>query len=396
MLLISFIFPWAVIGHYDIYIRTSWNELDTTAVDDLEPGETVRIEGVIDEPVDHIAIGGYVDDDGKNPQWKWNDRDVFTFSDGNGSVNVTTEDNYYISKGPHPAPNMGKTKGTAYQGQDHVVIIGRVRQEGNGSIVHLLWIGTDEDDISPAGLTVYGTGLISIFSAVGIIYMLRNYFIFHRIHSEKVKHAAPVPFEDFDLLDEPSLEWRRNTARWYPLITPFAILLPLSTVVIFVITIFSTHIHTQDHYASIALIMMVMNPMAIFLPLSFFIDISGKRPKEVAFSETGIYFNYSGPELRYLKSYFTRWDEIFRISNKKQQKNARIWTLEKKNGEKVTLPKIAPHLNVMMRKKLKEYQESHKSIDELDEEASVSPLFEDEEPPPPPPRTPDSLPPLEE
>jgi len=303
---------------YDVYLHSQWDDLEPTPIVELEDGETVRIEGIINASTDTVAIGGEEKRSGKdNYYWEWNENDEFYVSDSNGSVLVTTRGFYEIERAPHVAPNRDRTEGRAYMGGDELIIIGDVGTRGNETIVHLRWVGTDEDDIPPTTLSLLGVGLILSFTLfvygwIGMLSIKRR-----RLHREK------VDFDDFDpVIDDRdpmdmSLDWRKNASMSRR--TTKLIVFMLMTFGMMILVAFHNFmdIHEKDEMFLYMVPIMFGPVMMILFPIRSYLEQRWIKPDLIAVSDEGIHFHYDKPLVRSFKLEFIPWDRIDFVGIKK-------------------------------------------------------------------------------
>lgn len=329
---LSMIIFFSLVGVYDIYIRAPWQDLEPVSIAEIEEGEIVRVEGFINESSDSVAIGGRETSGRRNRHsWRWHDDNKFIFSDSTGSIRVTTEDYYDIEKGPHPAPNRNHTKGTVYRGGDEVIIIGRVEGSGNLTSLHLLWVGTDEDDIQ---IWTY-TYPITIGALAFVFYCYGHYLRIHlkrnRLHYQKVGHINPIPIEYVEHKDDEDLLWWKNV-KIRKSIRFSLIMMSLSFAAFIWWSIYSYgQLHSKDQILFFWFVSSVIYISLIHFQLGLLFNKRNVRPMEVAISDQGIYFNYTDPVIQYLQDYHIRWDEIQEVQQRKVACN-RCSIIQKEDG----------------------------------------------------------------
>jgi len=336
--------PLGYVGIRDIAIRRSWSDLSVTPVSDLSQGDVVKLDGYIDESSDYVAIGGT---EGKSSRdryyWRMDQKSAFNFSDNSGSVYVTTKYHYDIEDGPTPAPSRKHTSGTVYMGCDEVIIIGKAVIDENQTSIHLLWMGTNEEDIKPSNGTYIGVASYLLVPFLSSPHYIKSYLKKRKQHYKRVKFVKPIPFESIDLYDEPGLTWRNNASIFHRQAIPFSFTLILCLFTVFSWAIFHLAFHRIYEFMGIAGLIVLFSCVLIYL-LSIHIDVfMNPRPVELAFSKRGIYYNYQYSEIQYLEDYLLSWTKIkeFRYIRKAKRGH---WAIVLKNDKIIHMNNISSNI----------------------------------------------------
>lgn len=326
-------------GIHDITVRNSWGELEVSQVASLEAGDTIRIEGFINETSDTVAIDGHESKVKSGYKWSWNDDNEFLFSDGTGTISVTTEEWYDMEEGAHLAPDRRETDGRVYMGGDDVIIIGDVVSENGDEVVYLRWVGYTDEGIAPSRLCYLGTLLVTMLILLPIGYLGWNGLQQRKLHLEKVRHVNPHQIPPGKMEREAEIPWRENTG--LPLHVKLIITLIVSVMgILILIAAFQlANPHTSEDYFLSGMILMIVGPFMIFAPFWVLQDNSVLRPDAVGVTDDGIYFHYDNPVMQYLRDDFIWWEEITNIGYHSTGKSG-YWSIDKENGTKEYLSSL--------------------------------------------------------
>jgi hypothetical protein len=326
------VLPFGFLGAFDLYIKTDWNNLESTEIDKLPDTGVVKIEGVISGEPNAIVISGEEYDTDSGYNWEWNDDESFMLNDSSGSIPISTERYYEMAEGPHPAPNSPHDVGSVYEVGDEVTIVGEVDEKDGEKVVYLFWIGTKDSEIE-IPLSTY-LAVFGILLPCGIGYII--FFIFHfkrnKLHHLKAGYSNPIIIAKTDMQKPPGLEWLRNgilnrTAKS----TLIGMSIITGLVFLFLMfIIFNSLFHTFSDRITQSAITMLVVPFMIFLPLAFYFERSSVKPDEIACSRNGVHFYYKNYILRFLKDDFIGWEEIKDIRYRSSGKSG-SWIIEKKN-----------------------------------------------------------------
>jgi len=194
---------------YSYHLYSSWDSLEPTNISDIRTGETIRIDGVINESWETVAIGGE-EVARKGWHWEWNHTCWFELTDETGSIMVSTEYFWTIEKGPHEAPNRVETDGTCYRGGDNITVIGVVSEKGGQQFIYLRWVGTDPDDIGPTH-NHYLLLIIMLVILIVPIAIFGAWGWFRRfIHTNTVKCQTPIYNHNPDPHPGSEVGWNKN------------------------------------------------------------------------------------------------------------------------------------------------------------------------------------------
>ena len=281
---------------YDVYLHGGWDDLERTPISNIEDGETVRLDGIINASEGMVAIGGHEKRSGKdNYYWEWNENDEFVLTDPSGSVLVSTKGFYEIETAPHAAPNRKKTDGRVYKGGDEIIVIGNAEQRGNETVVHLKWVGTSEDDIPPTLISMFAVGMIIVALITGSILILWAFHSFITIHEKSEM---------------------------------FYYLLPIAQALFFIV-----------------------------FPIRSYLEQNWIKPDLIAVSEYGIHYHHDNPLIRSFKIEFIPWNVITSLGMMNIG-SKRGWMIKLQNGTKMRLMNLTLENRKYLSSEFERYRES--------------------------------------
>ncbi len=329
--MLSMIIPLACVGLTDVIIRNQWSKIEVSPISEIEEGDVVRLEGIIDEDRDVVAISGHESRVKSGYTWKWNDDDYFKLSDGTGTIIVSTRRYYDMEEGLHPAPNRAQTNGKVYIGGDEVIIIGYMEVIGDETYLFLRWIGTDEDDIKPSTISYFGTICIWSLIIIPIALLIHLSIVRRRFHSKKVCNVNPKTISKKVVKKDPILDWKKNSGIPRNVVLIINTSITLTGILILPIAYITFEAHTFNDYIGFALVSMFVLPFMVFFPFLYLISRDWMKPNDIATSDLGIHFNYPDPVIRFLKDDFIGWGEIKKIGYHSAGKSG-YWSIDKKNN----------------------------------------------------------------
>ncbi len=291
-----------------------WEELEQSPVSELEYGETVKIEGFINQSADVEAIGQVWD---KDPgTWKWNRSSTFHFSDESGSVNVSIKRYHTIEKGPARA-NYSRDGDTphVYMGGTNVVIVGKLEQKENRTILYAHWVGETDDGLLIPEWLVLGLPLVILLESLVILWIFVP--AFRRWHGHRRK-VFGIKTRQVPVVERPGgedLEWEWNglfcSSTALPLVYLLPPTVPLSMFLLFALPAFCSCFFSL--LVAILFMGMILFPLACW-------DIFTKEPDELALGENGFYLHFRDSRAAYLcprSGNFIHWSKVISVEQEK-------------------------------------------------------------------------------
>jgi len=324
-ILVTFCYP----GIRDLYTVQQFNNLEETAVGNIESGKLVRITGTINAS-NYYAVG-YSEHHSKSGYYTdWDNNAKFHVEDGTGSVLVVCSGYYDIRRSGESAKLTPHISGPVYTNGTRVLVMGDVQDEGGVPVIHLRYLALEGQSPSPDFLLELPLFIIPpmffvLLAWAGAVSALRNLR-----HNGATASAAPRELaSEFAKKDEQA-KWHPNGTLPNPgrrkAYAAFFILLGL---IIMVVAASMLSVKKDDLFL-VAFIGIFICIFLIFLPIAVAWE-NTMALTEVGISDRGVHYWYHKPAHRLMNTFFIAWDDVSDVGWFGSGKG-RHWAIKQKNG----------------------------------------------------------------
>ncbi len=331
--LFSFVVSFVFVALIDIIYVNTWNNMEYTDIKELPESGWVKLKGTLVGDTGEAVVTGHGDKSSDDGDWEWDEDIRFILEDKTGNITIYTSKYYDIMDGPHDVINSDSTEGTTYLMGDRVKAICEVKTDGDIKRIYLLWLGTEDQDCTVQILSYFILAIFLLPATIGYVYVLILTLKRGALHKKKVEYKNEITIRDTDMKKDKSLTWMVNSSSSHLLANSISITLLITgfLILILIIFLFQSTLHTISHYWSTSLFGLLMCPFLFTLPSFVLFERGSSSINELSVSGRGVHFFYTDPIVRYLKDDFIGWDEMKDVCYRKVGKSGN-WLIEKKNN----------------------------------------------------------------
>jgi hypothetical protein len=299
---------------------TEHNNMQVTAISNLQDGNHVKIEGRISSNSSIPIIGHLEDDGGRLSEWKYQTLPIMNISDSTGIIEVDLGNYSRIYKGPSESVDAQNRTISEYRDGDPVSVIGTVETMSNGRLrLRAELIAKDSTSFGYSmPEVIWFLGGAIIFGIILIIIGLwLNYKRVQQYHmsgqEQKAVESWPVVTDNVSIQKSSvgEIDWLNNDLRAQFIKLQKKILVVGIIVIIPLITLLSISILNGQICFCQILLFLTLIPTAFIL---MFYYSESWVPTRVGFSNQGLHVDYPKAPTSSSQFNFIRWSDISDIS----------------------------------------------------------------------------------